>query len=167
MSETYTMYLGEKENKRGALWHHVKVVDIAIQTNNRDFPWLRCHTSNAGGTGSVPGQGTNIPQAVWPPNPPPQIKQMKKKKTSGGKKHYYPCFSDETGLREITAQVTQGWFVGWESDPRAQFCSRALYCQTNSQTQNKAGCLFLATLREVCGCGRVGYGRDSGDPYVY
>ena len=64
MSETYTMYLREKENKRGALWHHVKVVDIAIQTNNRDFPWLRCHTSNAGATPPVgysfPDQGPNL-----------------------------------------------------------------------------------------------------------
>lgn len=97
MSETYTMYLGEKENKRGALWHHVKVVDIAIQTNNRDFPWLRCHTSNAGGTGSVPGQGTNIPQAVWPPNPPPQIKQMKKKNHLGEKSIIIPVFQMRQG----------------------------------------------------------------------
>ena len=27
--------------------------------------WLRLHTSIAGGTGSIPGQGTKIPQAGW------------------------------------------------------------------------------------------------------
>ena len=27
--------------------------------------WLRCHTSTAKGTGSIPGQGAKIPQAVW------------------------------------------------------------------------------------------------------
>ena len=115
-----------------------------------------------------PWSGYKYPTGCVAPKPSSQIKQMKKKKnTSEGKKHYYPRFSDETGLREITAHVTQGWSVGWESDPRAQFCSRTLYCQTNSQTQNKVECLFLATLQEVCGCGRVGYGRDSRDPYVY
>ena len=27
--------------------------------------WLRLQASNAGGTGSIPGQGTNIPCAAW------------------------------------------------------------------------------------------------------
>ena len=27
--------------------------------------WLRLHASNAGGAGSIPGQGDKIPQAVW------------------------------------------------------------------------------------------------------
>ena len=27
--------------------------------------WLRLHTSNAGGRGSVPGQGIKIPHATW------------------------------------------------------------------------------------------------------
>ena len=27
--------------------------------------WLRLHASNAGGTGSIPGQGTKIPHAAW------------------------------------------------------------------------------------------------------
>ena len=27
--------------------------------------WLRLHTSTAGGTDSIPGQGTKIPQATW------------------------------------------------------------------------------------------------------
>ena len=27
--------------------------------------WLRLHTSTAAGVGSVPGQGTKIPHAVW------------------------------------------------------------------------------------------------------
>ena len=27
--------------------------------------WLRLHTSTAGGTGSIPVQGTKIPHAVW------------------------------------------------------------------------------------------------------
>ena len=28
--------------------------------------WLRFRTSNAGGVGSIPGQGTKIPHAAWP-----------------------------------------------------------------------------------------------------
>ena len=27
--------------------------------------WLRLHPSNAGGAGSIPGQGTKIAHAVW------------------------------------------------------------------------------------------------------
>ena len=27
--------------------------------------WLRFHTSSAVGMGSIPGQGTNIPHAMW------------------------------------------------------------------------------------------------------
>ena len=27
--------------------------------------WLRLHTPNAGGTSSIPRQGTNIPHAMW------------------------------------------------------------------------------------------------------
>ena len=27
--------------------------------------WLRLHTSNAGGAGLIPGQGTKIPHAAW------------------------------------------------------------------------------------------------------
>ena len=91
--------------------------------------------------------------------------QKEQHNTSGAKKHYYPCFSDEeVGLREITAQVRRRCSVGQEFEPRAQFCSRTLHCQTNSQTQNKAECLFLATLREVRACERIGCGRA---PYVY
>lgn len=76
--------------------------------------------------------------------------QKEQHNTSGAKKHYYLCFSDdEVGLREITAQVTRRWSVGQEFEPRAQFCARTQQCQTNSRTQNKAECLFLATLREV------------------
>ena len=28
-------------------------------------PWLRLCTSNAGGAGLIPGQGTEIPHALW------------------------------------------------------------------------------------------------------
>ena len=28
--------------------------------------WLRLYASNAGGVGSIPGQGTKIPHAMWP-----------------------------------------------------------------------------------------------------
>ena len=28
--------------------------------------WLRLHTSNAGGVGSISGQGIKIPHATWP-----------------------------------------------------------------------------------------------------
>ena len=37
----------------------------------RDFPG----TSPAGGMGSIPGQGTKIPQAVWRAPPPPPKKK--------------------------------------------------------------------------------------------
>ena len=33
--------------------------------NTSTFPWLRLHASIAGGRGSIPGQGTKIPHAVW------------------------------------------------------------------------------------------------------
>ena len=36
--------------------------------NKRDFPgdhWLRFCTSNAGGAGLIPGQGTKMPHAAW------------------------------------------------------------------------------------------------------
>ena len=39
-----------------------------IRRVSRDLPgspWLRLHASNAGGVGSIPGQGTKIPHAVW------------------------------------------------------------------------------------------------------
>ena len=43
------------------------------------LPWwssdLRLHAPNAGGTGSIPGQGTKIPHAAW-------RTQKKKKKVS-------------------------------------------------------------------------------------
>lgn len=88
----------KRKTREGCRGITMKVVDAAVQTNNRDFPWLRCHTSSAGGTGSVPGRGTNIPQAVWSPNPPHQIKQMKKKKTHlGGKSIIIPVFQMRQG----------------------------------------------------------------------
>lgn len=92
----------KKKTREGCRGITVKVVDAAVQTNNSDFPWLRCHTSNAGGAGSVPGRGTNIPQAVWPPNPPHQIKQMKKKNKqttsgAGGKSIIIPVFQMRQG----------------------------------------------------------------------
>ena len=31
--------------------------------------WLRLHTSTAGGTGLIPGQGTKIPHAAWRDHP--------------------------------------------------------------------------------------------------
>ena len=31
--------------------------------------WLRLRASTAEGMGSIPGQGTKIPEAVWPKNP--------------------------------------------------------------------------------------------------
>ena len=37
----------------------------------RDFPRspvVKTSPSNAGGAGSIPGQGTKIPQAAWPKN---------------------------------------------------------------------------------------------------
>ena len=34
--------------------------------NSLAVQWLGLHTSTAGGTGSIPGQGTKIPKAAWP-----------------------------------------------------------------------------------------------------
>ena len=45
--------------------------------------WLRLHASTAGGTGSIPGWGTKIPQAV-------QCRQKKKKS------QFYPNFGIES-----------------------------------------------------------------------
>ena len=39
--------------------------------------WLGFHASTAGGQGSIPGQGTKIPQAAWHG----QKKKKKKKRT--------------------------------------------------------------------------------------
>ena len=41
--------------------------------------WLRLHASNAGGMGSIPGQGTKIPHASRP-----KKKKLKKKKYLDG-----------------------------------------------------------------------------------
>ena len=41
--------------------------------------WLRLRAVNAGGMGSIPGQGTNIPHAVWHAQ---KIKQTKNKTES-------------------------------------------------------------------------------------
>ena len=51
--------------------------------------WLRLHTSNAGGVGSIPGQGTRIPHAAW---------HGKKKKIflMASSTFYHPCESDNT-----------------------------------------------------------------------
>ena len=36
-----------------------------IYGNSLAVQWLGLHASTAKGTGSIPGQGTKIPQAVW------------------------------------------------------------------------------------------------------
>ena len=41
----------------------------SVKTNEQGISpvvqWLRLHASNAGGMGSIPGQGTKIPHIVW------------------------------------------------------------------------------------------------------
>ena len=56
--------------------------------------WLRLCTSNAGGKGSVPSQGTEIPHAVW---------RGKKKKKSLGEKPQQKGRSWAIRLRETAA----------------------------------------------------------------
>ena len=44
--------------------------------------WLGLCASTAGGMGSVPGQGTKNPQAVWCGQEQKQVKKQKQKKSS-------------------------------------------------------------------------------------
>ena len=64
----------EGDQQRGLGWEHGDIRGTPTRDghpgherpNNRDFPggqWLRLCTSTAGGSGSIPGQGTNIPHA--------------------------------------------------------------------------------------------------------
>ena len=39
--------------------------------------WLRLHAPNAGGTGSIPGQGTKIPQATEQLSPQARTREFK------------------------------------------------------------------------------------------
>ena len=73
--------LGKSE--LGTLFIHVILPEIGVQTvimkeqpdsplkNNKKFgnslavQWLGLYASTAGGPGSIPGQGTKIPRAMW------------------------------------------------------------------------------------------------------
>ena len=41
------------------------VFSKVVWGNSLAVQWLGLHTSTAGGTGSIPGWGTKIPQAAW------------------------------------------------------------------------------------------------------
>ena len=78
---------------RGALLD--SLIKIKPSGTSLVVQWLRLHASNAGGTGSIPGQGTKIPHAVTKIQCS-QIDTLKKKaifsKISIEKKHKnFPC----------------------------------------------------------------------------
>ena len=62
--------------------------------------WLRLHTSHAGGTGSIPGQGSKIPHAVW------CKKKKKNTEQSGG--HLTIGWMKEVRPREKRCRVLEG-----------------------------------------------------------
>ena len=49
----------------GAWRHHRSETKISHKGTFLVVQWLRLHSSNAGGTGSIPGWGTKMPHAVW------------------------------------------------------------------------------------------------------
>ena len=53
---------GASENKNRVYLKYDAGTSLVVQ-------WLGLCSSNAGGTGSIPGQGTSIPYAAWPKNP--------------------------------------------------------------------------------------------------
>ena len=40
-------------------------IEIKWTGTSLEIQWLRLHASTAGGAGSIPGQGTKIPHAMW------------------------------------------------------------------------------------------------------
>ena len=61
--------------------------------------WLRLHSCNAGGIGSIPGQGTKIPHAVW-------YKKKKITEQSGG--HLTIGWLKEVRPREKRCLILEG-----------------------------------------------------------
>ena len=51
-----------QKEKTKAVWYHL-VWNLKYNTNE-GLPWLRLCTSSAGGTSSIPGWGTKIPQSL-------------------------------------------------------------------------------------------------------
>ena len=45
--------------------HQESLPGIRTDRNSLVVPWLGLRASTAGGLGSIPGQGTKIPQAAW------------------------------------------------------------------------------------------------------
>ena len=54
--------------------------------------WLRLHAANVGGTGSIPGRGTNILHATW------RGKKKKKKRMEG--REPYPSGQKQSGQQK-------------------------------------------------------------------
>ena len=48
-----------------ALGSKICVLKINVLGTSLAVQWLRLHVSNTVGTGSIPGQGTRIPQVAW------------------------------------------------------------------------------------------------------
>ena len=66
-------------------------ISLAVQ-------WLRLHTSNAGGVGSIPGQGSNIPHAtVW----------QKNKKLRGNKNGQ--ILRNKNSIQELLEDISYHW----------------------------------------------------------
>ena len=71
--------------------------------NSLAVQWLGLLTFTAEGTGSIPGWGTKIPQAVRPgQHPPPPPKQKKQKQQKTNKKTPNDTPESNQGLQRIT-----------------------------------------------------------------
>ena len=58
--------LGKLGKTAGGNWKSKgQEVKVRILETSLVVQWLRLHTSNAGSTGSIPGQGTKTPRAAW------------------------------------------------------------------------------------------------------
>ena len=63
MKQKLTEMKGEEDNSTIKVGHFN--AQVSIMDDGIPWQWLKLHTSTAGGTGSIPGQGTKILQAMW------------------------------------------------------------------------------------------------------
>ena len=59
-TKTHRIDRGKSENLPGPQFPCLESDDLGTSLVH----WLRCHTSNAGGAGLIPGRGTKIPHAA-------------------------------------------------------------------------------------------------------
>ena len=63
--ESKTLYKRKKYGKLDFIKIKISIHQSTCLGTSLAVQWLRRHTPNAGGTGSIPGQGTKIPNASW------------------------------------------------------------------------------------------------------